>query len=71
MTPEQTFQVLEKVENMADSLHKDLQFIQQKMKDTGFAGQYQDQVAVIQERLGKLVAMADALRAKTIQQQGG
>ena len=70
MTPAQTFEVLEKVENMIDSLHAALQGVQKKMQGTGFEGQYQDQIAVIEARLARLVAMADSLRAAAIQQQG-
>lgn len=71
MTPAQTFEVLEKVENMIDSLHAALQGVQKKMQGTGFEGQYQDKIAEIQAQMARLVTMADALRAKTIQQQGG
>ncbi len=71
MTPEQTFEILEQVENWADNLHKGLQQVQAKMQETGFEGQYQDQIAVIEARLAKLVEMADSLRAQAIQQQGG
>lgn len=71
MTPAQAFEVLEKVKNWADAFHKSLQQIQEKMRETGFEGQYQDQIAVIEARLAKLVAMADSLRAAAIQQQGG
>lgn len=71
MTPAQTFEVLEKVENMIDSLHSDLQTVRKHLREAGFEGKYQDQIVTIEARMNQLVAMADSLRAKTILQQGG
>lgn len=69
MTPEQTIEVLERIENRSDGLHKNLVATRERMIADGFDSSRIDaEVAAIVELLKRLDLKADELRAQVVQE---